>query len=91
VTAPLHSPIHAQSQPNRFVAEDTQMTQQLNSDHMSYASFPTMKDAASHRSIYGGWIFAVEGGSEFIWFDISFTPTPIINHRATRGLSGCLY
>ena len=63
----------------------------FNLDNMSYASFPTMEDAARHRSIYGGWIFAASDGSEFIWFDISFTPTPIIMHKATAGLSGCLY
>lgn len=57
---------------------------------MKYAGFSTMESALEHRSIHGGWIFASDKG-EYIWFDLSFTPTPIMQHYVTRGMNGQLY
>ena len=67
------------------------MVQPFNSDKMAYASFSTREAAELHRSNYGGWIFVPQDGSEYIWFDLSFTPTPILKHKATAGMSGMLF
>lgn len=54
-----------------------------------FCGFDTLADAASHRAQYGGWIFhATEGVA--IWFSPRFTPSSIISHHSTAGLSGKL-
>ena len=57
---------------------------------MKFASFDNADEAMEHRRNNGGWIFAVSDQPEWIWFHIKYTPTPILLHRATRGLSGKL-
>jgi hypothetical protein len=36
----------------------------------------------------GGWIFIASDRREYIWFALKFTPTLILKHRVTQGLSG---
>jgi hypothetical protein len=54
-----------------------------------FCGFVTLAAAASHRAQFGGWIFHASEGSA-IWFNPRFTPTSIIAHHATAGLSGKL-
>lgn len=56
---------------------------------MKYAGFATVGAALDWRKRHGGWIFHATTG-EAIWFANPATPTPIMLHRATRGLSGKL-
>ncbi len=66
------------------------MMKAFNIDGMKFAAFNTLEDACRHRSIYGGWIFKSADESEFVWFDSSYTVTPIMTHKAIRGMSGVL-
>ncbi|NWC83169.1 hypothetical protein HX798_23180 [Pseudomonas putida] len=54
-----------------------------------YSGFEELSAAVSHRAKFGGWIFHATDGSA-IWFDLRFTPSAIISHQATAGLSGKL-
>lgn len=54
-----------------------------------YSGFDTLDAAASHRSKFGGWIFLSSDGGA-IWFNHRFTPSTIITHQATAGMSGKL-
>lgn len=54
-----------------------------------YTGFEDLDEAASHRAKFGGWIFHATDGRA-IWFDLRFTPSVIITHQATAGLSGKL-
>lgn len=56
---------------------------------MLYAAFRSMQAAEEYRKKQGGWIFLPDGeASEPIWFSGAFSPSQIMLHRATRGLSG---
>jgi hypothetical protein len=56
---------------------------------MEYIGFAHLNGALVWRELNGGWIFEADTG-EVIWFSTRFTPTPIMLHRVTRGLSGKL-
>ena len=56
---------------------------------MKYAEFETLLDAQIYRKNHGGWIFITDR-SEAIWYSLTFTPSMIFVHRATRGRSGRL-
>ena len=55
---------------------------------MEYIGFDREDDAFWYRNNNGGWLFITTDHTEFIWFSVKFTPTPILKHRATQGLSG---
>ena len=55
---------------------------------MLYAGFATLEEAKKHRDNHGGWIFVPDNSVGPIWFSLKFTPTPIMLHQATNGLSG---
>ncbi|RJX82265.1 hypothetical protein [Pseudomonas sp. LS-2] len=57
--------------------------------NQSFAGFTSIDAAQSFRSEAGGWIFKAENG-QIIWFAMSFTPSKILLHTATAGLSGSL-
>jgi len=57
---------------------------------MDYIGFRTLAEALTFRALHGGWIFEPTTGLGCIWFHPSYTPTPIMLHPATRGLSGKL-
>ena len=52
---------------------------------MDYAGFDDLDEAKNWRSQHGGFIALGENG-QAIWFNIKFTPTPIMLHPATRVL-----
>ena len=54
---------------------------------MKIAVFQNLLDAAIYRRNHGGWMFVSHGDT--YWFDASeYTPSAIMAHRLTRGLSG---
>ena len=55
-----------------------------------YAGFTSLYAATAWRSMHGGWLFVADTGDNVIWFDTSHTPTPVMLHPATHGLSGKL-
>jgi hypothetical protein len=55
---------------------------------MEYIGFNNESDAFWYRNNNGGWLFIATDRTEFIWFSMKFTMTPILQHRATRGLAG---
>lgn len=56
---------------------------------MKYAAFESLLDAQAYRANHGGWIF-VNDRCESFWFAPEYTPTSIMLHRLTRGMSGRL-
>lgn len=54
-----------------------------------FSGFASEQDAHAHRSHAGGWIFLPQEGGA-IWFSTRFTPSMILVHPATAGLSGKL-
>jgi len=57
---------------------------------MDYIGFSNSDEAFWYRNNNGGWLFIFDDRSEFIWFSVKFTQTPILAHRATRGVAGIL-
>jgi hypothetical protein len=55
---------------------------------MDYIGFSDEGEAVWYRNNNGGWLFVAADRSEFIWLSVKFTMTPILQHRATRGLAG---
>lgn len=55
-----------------------------------YRHFKSKADAMAYRHEHGtgGWIFVPEAEGETILFPPDMTPTAILRHRLTRGLSG---
>ena len=53
------------------------------------AHFDSLSAAKTWRSQQGGWLFSSEDG-QVIWFNLTFTPSMVIAHKATSGLSGQL-
>jgi hypothetical protein len=51
--------------------------------------FYSLESAKDWRAEYGGWIFAADNGVA-VWFPLGATPSPIMRHDSTRGLSGML-
>lgn len=56
---------------------------------MKCGQFESLIDAIAYRKNHGGWIFITEFNEAF-WFNNEFTPTRILLHRLTKGLSGKL-
>jgi hypothetical protein len=56
---------------------------------MKCGQFETLTDAIAYRKNHGGWIFLTEFNEAF-WFNSEYTPTRILLHRLTKGLSGKL-
>ena len=57
---------------------------------MEYIGFKSESNAFWHRKNNGGWLFIASDRSEYIWFTLKFTPTLILKHCVTQGLSGIL-
>lgn len=58
---------------------------------MDYANFKTLAEAKAHRYNHGGWLFVpTDETAGVFWFCLDYTTTPVLNHRAIRGLSGQL-
>jgi hypothetical protein len=55
-----------------------------------WIEFAGLGDALAWRSGAGGWLFLVDGAPAVIWFERRFTPSEILGHRVTQGLSGAL-
>lgn len=55
-----------------------------------YIGFSSVQEALNHQATHGGWIFESECGASAICFNATYTPTKIITHPATKGLSGRL-
>jgi hypothetical protein len=53
-----------------------------------YIAFSIASDAFDYRYKHGGWLFAVEGRSEYICYALSFTRSQILTHHTTHGLNG---
>ena len=55
-----------------------------------YCGFESLEAAVEHRSKAGGWIFHSSEG-DVLWFSLfAFTPSSILTHPATAGMSGKL-
>jgi hypothetical protein len=51
--------------------------------------FSTPAAAWEWQSMHGGWLFVPEDcTAQPLWFSNTYTPTKIMQHRATRGLNG---
>ena len=63
---------------------------------LTFHSFATVQDARNYRHNHGkgGWIFAADNAPAnkpaVILFPPAMTPTAILNHPLTKGLSGKL-
>lgn len=56
----------------------------------THAGFADLEAALQFRRGKGGWVFQTEHG-DALWFDLGHTPTAILQHQATHGLSGKLH
>ncbi|HEP8970319.1 TPA: hypothetical protein VDU83_002657 [Pseudomonas aeruginosa] len=61
----------------------------MSNTQASFSGFDCADAAMTHRAQAGGWIFLSANGGE-IWFSTRYTPSMIINHHATAGMSGRL-
>ena len=67
------------------------MMDQLNVIKASdYVGFGSIQDALNHQATHGGWVFESDCGSLNVCFNTTFTPTKIIAHPVTKGVSGRL-
>jgi hypothetical protein len=57
---------------------------------MLLASFTDIEAARLHREKFGGWIFVPDSGNGATWFNWQMTPSTIMTHAITRGISGRL-
>ena len=52
-------------------------------------TFPSTSAALDHQQREGGWVFVPETGVDSFWFSgRAFTPSTIMTHPLTSGMSG---
>ena len=57
---------------------------------MNYIGFNSIQECKAWRKSNGGYIFISEDKETIIWFNIKYTPSDILIHPITKGLSGKL-